>query len=167
MFVLDLRQLPPVPDTISNDDGRYCFQSPLWQQVFMHHHHLTMNYRSTNDALLSEFTEQCFQGKITKEYVEFAQQLYRPLQPDIIAEATHLFGTNYECIAHNCKRLAALDGAAVTFTAKDEGVITATDQKRVPKKIALKVSVCSKLIINSIKYALYKLILRKFQTLPI
>ena len=51
-FVMDPRQLPPVPDVMVGDDGRYCFQSALWQTVFPHQYRLTTNYQQTDTQLV-------------------------------------------------------------------------------------------------------------------
>ena len=138
MFVLDPKQLPPVPDKMIFDDGHFCFESYLWTNTFKHHVHLTKNFRNT-DADLSRLVEAVFEGPPSLEVCEYASSLTRPLQPEQMNDVTHLYGTNYECNLHNSRQLQTLEGQAVTFVAEDEGNIAKIDSHRVPSKLLLKV----------------------------
>ena len=140
LFVLDARQLPPVPDQFVGDEGLYCFQSDLWCRVFKHHVRLEKNYRTT-DSKLQELIEDCFRGSMSSSSMDTAFQLERPLPTATSLQSTHLFGTNYECLLHNSGRLEKLAGEATIYTSVDEGNVAQIDGHRVPKKLVLKVSI--------------------------
>ena len=36
MMVIDPKQLPPVPDVLYGDEGRFCFESPVWKNSIKH-----------------------------------------------------------------------------------------------------------------------------------
>jgi hypothetical protein len=57
VFVLDARQLPPVPDKLVGDQGEFCFESEVWKDVFQHRINLTGNHRS-KDPELAAFVKE-------------------------------------------------------------------------------------------------------------
>ena len=136
IFVLDACQLPPVPDKAIGDEGRFCFESPLWAELFRHKVHLTNNHR-TDDGDLCKLIDQCLKGDVSEDMCRFANSLSRPLNQD--QDATHLFGTNFECLLHNSEKLKLIEGPSVTYTSTDEGRMSDLDTNRVPHKITLKV----------------------------
>jgi hypothetical protein len=136
---MDPRQLPPVPDPYVGDDGRYCFESDLWTQLFPHKITLKNNYRQT-EPMLAHLVEECFTGTVSPEYESFGKQLSRPLEPHVLKTATYLFGNNHDCTVLNAQRLRELEGECQVFTAEDEGDVAKIDINRVPTKLALKVS---------------------------
>ena len=53
MMVLDPKQLPPVPDILYSDEGRFCFESPVWKNSIKH----KVYFLKTASVLLSSL--QC------------------------------------------------------------------------------------------------------------
>jgi hypothetical protein len=136
VFVMDPRQLPPVPDSYIGDEGLYCFQSKVWAKTFVHKVDLSTNYR-TVDSELKELVKECFIGDVSGQSLQVVNELSRPLEGK---ETTHLYGTNDECLIHNAKQLDQMEGDLITFVAKDTGHADKLDGKRVPQKLSLKVS---------------------------
>jgi ATP-dependent DNA helicase PIF1 len=52
VLVGDFYQLPPVPNARYQDEGQFAFQSPLWEQAFLHKMMLKYVHRQQDGDLI-------------------------------------------------------------------------------------------------------------------
>ena len=81
IFSGDFLQLPPVPNKRYHDDGRFCFESPYFHNMFPHQITLTDNVRQRQDERFVKVLSEISQGNLSNEGVEFFDNVKRPL-PD-------------------------------------------------------------------------------------
>ena len=69
----DFYQLPPVPNDLIGDSGAHCFESKIWDQVFLHSMQLAeVTQQSTaEDVALIKATDECSRGCPNKATSEF------------------------------------------------------------------------------------------------
>lgn len=145
VMVLDPRQLPPVPDPLYQDDGKYCFESPLWPSTVPHSVQLDHIYRQT-DQRLSALIEGVFSGNITAENHALLVWLSRPLpHPNGVI---YLCSDNMSVDIKNRRALDTIPGPIVLYRAKDEGDPGQLGKIRAPKLLALKVGCPVMLLTN-------------------
>ena len=73
----DFLQLPPVPSYV--DEGKYAFQSALWNIIFPHQIVLEHNFRAKDDEKLANLVSDISRGRYTEQNIELMKQLGRPL----------------------------------------------------------------------------------------
>lgn len=69
IFSGDFFQLPPIPDRIDDDTGRFCFESPHWSSVFDVQIELKTNFRQKDDSIV-RVLNQIRVGKLSKSGYE-------------------------------------------------------------------------------------------------
>ena len=83
--VLDPRQLPPIPDTLYGDDGKFPFESQIWTIAVPHIVHLVQVYRQHDDTL-DTLIQDTFSGTLSVESVHMLDWLSRPLQAENLSK---------------------------------------------------------------------------------
>ncbi|CAH3020735.1 unnamed protein product [Porites evermanni] len=73
----DFLQLPPVPNTV--DDGKYAFESAVWDLTFPHQVILEENFRAKNDEEFINLLREISRGQCSEQSAEIIQSLSRPL----------------------------------------------------------------------------------------
>ncbi|XP_021368512.1 ATP-dependent DNA helicase pfh1-like [Mizuhopecten yessoensis] len=76
----DFKQLPPVPNYRLGDEGKYCFESEIFQQTFHHHINLPKVMRQHEEDLIKAVNELC-NGSPSAETLQLMKSLDRPLDP--------------------------------------------------------------------------------------
>ena len=115
----DFYQLPPVPNTLYNESGNFCFQSEIWEKVMCHRVNLQEVVRQTEPELVKAVRETAL-GSISKETDTYLRSLSRPLPEDIAP--VHLFARNIETSMFNEDRLQEMDGESKVYKAtKNKG----------------------------------------------
>ena len=66
----DFYQLPPVPNILYNDSGKFCFQSEIWNKVLCHKVNFTKVVRQTEPQLVRAVRETAL-GAVSQESDEF------------------------------------------------------------------------------------------------
>ena len=148
VVVLDPRQLPPVPDPLYGDSGRFAFQSQIWSVAVPHVIHLHTVYRQTDQALCA-LVKDSFEGSISQESRDFLYWLTRPLSHQKVAVSIRLFAENIDVDFHNRKCLDTLPGVVRTYTsAVNEGNEGQLRRLNVQHKLALKLTAKVMLLTN-------------------
>jgi len=113
----DFFQLPPVNKS-GGDDGRFCFESPLWSTCVQQSIELTTVYRQHDESLLTLLGEVRY-NECSQSSIDLLLKLNRPIVTRDGFEATKLFPTNNAVDRVNAERLAALPGEKVPYKALD------------------------------------------------
>lgn len=100
VLVGDLFQLPPV-------EGRYCFQSPLWDKCNFEIYELTKNMRQKDDEPFMEMLKRLRLGRCSRADLETLHSLKETQFPEGI-EPTKLYCKNIDVDAINTRELLNL-----------------------------------------------------------
>ncbi|XP_069114583.1 uncharacterized protein [Argopecten irradians] len=133
----DFKQLPPVPNRRFDDDGSFCFLSPLFQKTFPHHINLQQVVRQNEEDLVQTIHELC-DGDPSKETEQLLRRLIRPLHNAV--DVVKLFGTNFDADYINHEMLNSIDGNDKVYKSVDEGEVKLLMHSAAPKNLLLKVS---------------------------
>ena len=133
----DFFQLPPVPNKRYNDDGRYCFQSKYFQNVFPHKVTLTENVRQ-NEHLFVKVLSEMYQGNISESGAMFMNSVKRALPTDCDTDSIKLFSTNLLVDEYNRRCLLKCRGDMYEFKATDSGDTTELKNLTAPSTLWLK-----------------------------
>ncbi|XP_021349151.1 uncharacterized protein LOC110447633 [Mizuhopecten yessoensis] len=132
----DFVQLPPVPNALYNDDGKYCFQSTLFQQTIPHRIYLNEIVRQSEVPLICAIREvSC--GEVSDATKQFMNTLQRPLSSD--KPSVKLFATNYLVDNYNRKCVVEARGEMGEYCAEDTGQERYLSRLLAPKVLWLKV----------------------------
>ncbi|XP_069103900.1 uncharacterized protein [Argopecten irradians] len=132
----DFKQLPPVPNRRFDDDGSFCFLSPLFQKTFPHHINLQQVVRQNEEDLVQAIHELC-DGDPSKETEQLLRRLSRPLHNAV--DVVKLFGTNFDADYINHEMLNSIDGNDKVYKSVDEGEVKLLMHSAAPKNLLLKV----------------------------
>lgn len=135
ILVGDFYQLPPVANTLFEDDGEFCFQSNTFEKVFKHRVVLK-DIQRTHDENLQKLITEVFHGNISKESVDFLNQLKRPLNS---SESVKLFSKNDLVDDFNRKMILKQTGPLYEFASDDSGDAKALDRITAPRILWIKV----------------------------
>ena len=75
----DFSQLPPVPSSM--DDGKYDFESDLWNSTFPHQLILEDNFHAKDDQELVSLLREISQGHCSDHSLNLIKSVNRPLNP--------------------------------------------------------------------------------------
>ena len=136
----DFLQLPPVASAL--DDGKYAFESALWNLTFPHQIILEESFRAKDDVEFVNLLRELSKGTCSKQSVSLIKSLSRPLSAVelCIPYVPKVFPLNEDVDYTNMSILDALPGEEFMFEAFDKG-----DKKQLNKgliaseKLALKV----------------------------
>ena len=117
----DFLQLPPVPSTV--DDGKYAFQSHLWNLAFPHQVILEDSFRAKDDQELVNLLQDISRGQCSEYSLNLIKGLSRPLDPlDFeLSYIPKVFPLNEDVDYANMCILDSLPGQEVVFQAYDVG----------------------------------------------
>ena len=113
----DFFQLPPVNKS-GGDDGRFCFESPLWSTCVQQSIELATVYRQHDESLLTLLGEVRY-NDCSQSSIDLLSKLNRPIVTRHGFEATKLFPTNHAVDRVNAERLVALPGEKIPYKALD------------------------------------------------
>ena len=117
----DFLQLPSVPSTV--DDGKYAFQSHLWNLAFPHQVILEDSFRAKDDQELVNLLQDISRGQCSEYSLNLIKGLSRPLDPlDFeLSYIPKVFPLNEDVDYANMCILDSLPGQEVVFQAYDVG----------------------------------------------
>lgn len=71
VFIGDFFQLPPVGSHSEPDTGKFCFESPIWNQVFSNENHIELKtiFRQ-QDSTYIDILQEIRKGEITQESID-------------------------------------------------------------------------------------------------
>ena len=115
IFTGDFFQLPPVGNRDEPETSQFCFESPIWHEVFDKQIALTKIFRQ-DDASYIKILNQIRIGKITKSTIERLKQFVgRQVEEGEEILPTILYPTRKKVDEINMRSLAALPGDEVEF----------------------------------------------------
>ncbi|KAK3085746.1 hypothetical protein FSP39_008107 [Pinctada imbricata] len=120
VFCGDFYQLPPVKNRMYNDDGKFCFESELFDQVFPHRITLENVVRQSDSSFIKCVNEAA-KGKLSESSVTLLESLKRPLCKDDNDEPIKLYATNEQVDNHNRLRILNKSGQLYEYKAIDRG----------------------------------------------
>ena len=134
----DFFQLPPVPDSLYGDNGNYCFQSPVFDNVFPHRIVLKNVHRQSENHLIDAINE-LERGFPSGKTNDLLKNLSRPLNPTVEYKAKRLFARNRDVDLHNYRELKKVDNPLHVFEATDYGDRHYLNKILAPKRLGIKV----------------------------
>jgi ATP-dependent DNA helicase PIF1 len=117
IIIGDFLQLPPVPNSMYNDTGKYCFESSLFAH-FPHRINLEEVVRQNEKTFINVIREVSV-GEVSDQSIQFLKELSRPLLPE--TASVKLFATNDQVDSYNRNCIMATDGDLYEFHANDDG----------------------------------------------
>ena len=139
----DFYQLPPVPNILYNDTGKFCFQSEIWNKVLCHKVNLTEVVRQTEPQLVQAVRETAL-GAVSQEPDEFMKTLSGPLPSEM--QPVHLFARNDDAALFNSDKLRDMPGQSTVYRAtKNNGPKKYLKKILAPQYLELKI--CSPVIL--------------------
>ena len=117
----DFLQLPPVPNTV--DDGKYAFESTVWDLTFPHQVILEESFRAQNDEEFINLLREISRGQCSEQSAEIIQSLSRPLNPSDfgLSYIPKVYPLNEDVDFANMCVLETLPGEQILFEATDVG----------------------------------------------
>ena len=117
----DFLQLPPVPGAI--DDGKYAFESRLWDATFPHQVILDESFRAKDDQELVNLLKEISTGQCSDQSLNLIETLGRPLNPSDfnLPYVPQLYPLIEDVDYANISILDRLPGNEVVFQAFDVG----------------------------------------------
>ena len=107
--------MPPVATKSSQDDGRFCFQSRIWDKLVPHVVELTKVYRQEDKKFIKAINE-CLEGNVSLETTHFMHQLSKSTEE----RAVTLVASRRKARMINSDKLRAHKGESKTYLAHDE-----------------------------------------------
>lgn len=149
----DFFQLPPVARG-GGDDGKFCFESSVWDKCISHSIELTTVYRQRDQTFLRLLREVRFNAA-TQESINLLQSLSRPLDCPPGIQPTRLYPVNAVADRINAEELSKLPGSTYMFPAHDSGPEHLREQLNnltmFPKVLELKVGAQVMMLKNSVE----------------
>lgn len=115
----DFLQLPPVANSLYNDEGRYCFESSLFSKIIPHRVILTDVIRQSDSHLIKAIHE-ISNGNVSQETNNFILSLDRNLSHEL-DEGVKLFSTNDLVNNYNRQAILKFRGDLFEFQSEDTG----------------------------------------------
>ena len=75
----DFLQLSPIPNAI--DDGKYAFESALWNATFPHQIILEESFRAKDDQEIVTLLNEISKGHCSEQSLKLIRSMKRPLNP--------------------------------------------------------------------------------------
>ncbi len=120
IFSGDFYQLPPVGDKDEPDTQRFCFESPLWFEIFKKQNHICLNkiFRQ-NDPIYQRILNQIREGRIKRSSNEkLLENVGKPLAPDLQIIPTKLFPKRSQVDYINEEKMVELTGKEYEYKVK-------------------------------------------------
>lgn len=115
IFCGDFYQLPPVPNKYYGDEGKYCFESKNFANVFPHRVVLRENLRQKDEKLIKAIAE-VYSGNLSIESEVFINSLSAPLQLTKGTESVKLYSRNDLVDDYNRKCILNYPGNLYEFS---------------------------------------------------
>jgi hypothetical protein len=131
----DFYQLPPVPNELYGDSGKYAFESPAWSSI-SHHVMLVEVVRQTEEDLIQAVSE-LETGQVSETTAALLRSLDRSLPSD--STPVHLFARNFDVDVMNYEQLESMPGDCQFYTSKQSGDSHYLNKMTVQKVLRLKV----------------------------
>ena len=127
----DFVQLAPVPNAI--DDGKYAFESALWNATFPHQIILEERLKAKDDQELVTLLKEISKGQCSEQSLKLIKSMKRPLNPSDfqLSYVPQVFALNEDVDFANMCKLDSLPGQEVIFEVYDRG------EKRVLNKVLI------------------------------
>lgn len=117
IFIGDFFQLPPVGDVDDIDSSKYCFDCPLWNEVFPIENHviLTQIFRQKDDSQFIKILTQIREGRISRSsHEKLCSLVGRQCEEGV---PTRLFPLRVSADALNTKMFHMINAPAYTYEA--------------------------------------------------
>ena len=112
----DFYQLPPVGKT--DEEKKFCFESPLWNDTFDHHIIFDENFRQSEDLEYFDILQQIRTGNISHEGYEKLLSCCKKSIDELEIKPTNLFPTKRQADEVNYRELQKLSKDEPEFTYK-------------------------------------------------
>ena len=132
----DFVQLPPVPNVLFNEEGKFCFEHELFLKICPHRVILTDVIRQSEPLLIQAISEISL-GKVTDEMLSYMNSLNRPLE-DNTRTSVKLFARNDLVDDFNRNSIIHWPGQLVQCKAIDSGERKYLDRILAPKTLWIK-----------------------------
>ena len=119
MCVGHFRQLLPAPNNAYNDNGRYAFQSDLWNSAMSHLVMLSARKRQTKE--LSEYVNKLLCSTIDETTRVFMANLQRPLPSSSMGKNSAFVRHKYGVDKHDEQEIKNLPGQTYILKVGDTG----------------------------------------------
>jgi ATP-dependent DNA helicase PIF1 len=142
----DFLQLPPVPDSLKQDPGDFCFKSDVFKSVFRHKI-LLEEVKRQDEADFVKAIHDISRGDLPIDTLNLLRRLQRPLPPG--DKPIRLFARNFDREVYNASCLLDLEGDLKTFRSVDEGDIAKL--KKIPVENTLHVKInCPVMLVKNL-----------------
>ena len=108
----DFLQLPPVPDSLKQDPGDFCFKSDVFKSVFRHKI-LLQEVKRQDEADFVKAIHDISRGDLPIDTLNLLRRLQRPLPPG--DKPIRLFARNFDREVYNASCLLDLEGDLKIF----------------------------------------------------
>ncbi|WAQ99474.1 PIF1-like protein [Mya arenaria] len=146
----DFLQLPPVKDILYNDEGSFCFENELFDQLLPHRIQLKQVIRQTDCDFIKAIHEVSLGQDLSMKTFNLCKSLSRNLL-DNNAEATMLYATNDKVDDYNRYKILEYEGDLVQYVAEDSGDTKRLARLTVSKTLWLKVGIPVTLLRNLVE----------------
>ncbi|WAR02412.1 PIF1-like protein [Mya arenaria] len=143
----DFLQLPPIKDILYNDDGSFCFENELFDQLLPHRIQLKQVIRQTDSDFIKAIHEVSLGQDLSMKTLNLCKSLSRN-HLDNNAEATMLYATNDKVDDYNRYKILEYEGDLVQYVAEDSGDTKRLARLTVSKTLWLKVGIPVTLLRN-------------------
>ena len=116
ILIGDFFQLPPV-EKENREEKRYCFDSPLWEELQLKNVILKKNYRQSDEKFIKALSDMRI-NELTEDDIDLLST--RNTDDDTSdSNILHIFSTNEEANSYNLLKFNSIDRQAKAFFAKD------------------------------------------------
>ena len=138
------RLLPASPVANEEDEGRFCFDTPLWQAVFPASHCFMLN-----TVRMIPICKPSCRGSVLVMWMKCSQlrTLCRPIEASPF-NTVDLFGTRMDAMVENHLRLDDFPGDVYTYRSTDTGSLRSLASCQMPRILAVKVGMPVVLVVN-------------------
>jgi len=127
LFSGDFFQLSPVATEKDHEEqGQYCFESPVWDKIFQKHILLQYNYRQEGDDVYARILSQIRIGSLDESGEKLLRERLVPEKDkkETVLVSARLFPTRWQAEHLNQEMMARLPGESKVFTRKYSKVLT-------------------------------------------
>lgn len=135
----DFYQLPPVRNVLYHDEGKFCFQSTIFQQAIPHTIILDDVIRQ-NDSQFIKVVNEISIGKVSfdnKEYVKYVKSLSQDFCSQA-CDSLKLYTTNDLVEKHNRDSILRWPGETFEYSSTDSGKLESFHRLLAPPVLWLK-----------------------------
>lgn len=145
ILVGDFYQLPPVPEELYGETGKFCFQSSFFKNAVPHIITLKTVFRQTNVEFINCINE-IERGILSERSKAFIKKLERDIP--VTQTTVYLFAKNFKCKLFNHDKLKEMDGDLKIYQSEDEGDRFYLSKFQAPPTLGLKVNCPVMLVVN-------------------